>query len=131
LYLGQCLVCHIDITQLVGEASQLEQGGDGRRIPRGRGVVLQIAGAGNQNLVIIAGVVKASVRRPLAGEHGLGVVIQHALKVVCTLQYVWIPAGGSPFTGGFARGANAAFDAARPCLLGPMVLKTDLIVDLT
>jgi hypothetical protein len=28
-------------------------------------------------------------------------------------------------------GANAAFDAVRPRLLGPVVLKTDLIADLT
>jgi hypothetical protein len=32
LYLAQCLVCLIDITQFVGEANHHEQGGDGHGI---------------------------------------------------------------------------------------------------
>ena len=51
LHRCQCLLGDIDSTQVIGEASELEQGGDGHGVAGRGGIVLLVARASDQRLV--------------------------------------------------------------------------------
>ena len=62
----------VDITKLICEASQFQQGGDRHGIARRCGVVLQVARTGDQGLVVVASIEEAAFGRLVVGEYGLG-----------------------------------------------------------